>query len=515
MIYQSPHPILDIPDAPLADFVLARARGRGDRAALVDSVSGRTITYAELPLLVDRAAASLARFGLRKGHTCAIFSPNTPEYAIAVLAIARLGGIITTASPMYTRDDLVKQLQDSRARMLFTSPSVRETALDAASLTGTGQIFSFGAMDGATPFDDLLAQPSAPPAVSIDPMDVVALPYSSGTTGLPKGVMLTHRNLVANILQVHAANHLRDGDDTLVCVLPFFHIYGLVVVMLLGLWSGATLVVMPRFDLERYLELVERYRATMLHVVPPIVVALAKSPALGARDLSHVRKLFSGAAPLGADVIAQCTARVGCVVQQGYGMTEASPATHTTSDDPASMKPGSVGVLLSNTECRVVDPATGQDLGAGQHGELWLRGPQIMLGYFNRPEETRATLDAGGWLHTGDIGYADADGHFFIVDRLKELIKYKGLQIAPAELEGVLLSHPSVADAAVVSRKDDEAGEIPHAFVVLKGPATADELMAFVAGRVASFKKIRRLDFIDAIPKSASGKILRRVLREL
>jgi acyl-CoA synthetase (AMP-forming)/AMP-acid ligase II len=178
------------------------------------------------------------------------------------------------------------------------------------------------------------------------------------------------------------------------------------------------------------------------------------------------------------------------------------------------MKPGSIGVLVSNTECRVVDPATGQDLGAGQHGELWLRGPQIMLGYFNRPEETSATLDAGGWLHTGDIGYADADGHFFIVDRLKELIKYKGLQIAPAELEGVLLSHPAVADAAVVSRQDEEAGEIPHAFVVLKGPATADELMAFVAGRVASFKKIRRLDFIDAIPKSASGKILRRVLRE-
>jgi acyl-CoA synthetase (AMP-forming)/AMP-acid ligase II len=416
---------------------------------------------------------------------------------------------------MYTRDDLVKQLQDSRARILFTSPSVRETALDAASLAGTEQIFSFGAMDGVTPFDDLLTQPSAPPAVSIDPMDVVALPYSSGTTGLPKGVMLTHRNLVANILQVHGASHLRDGDDTLVCFLPFFHIYGLVVVMLLGLWSGATLVVMPRFDLERYLELVERYRATMLHVVPPIMVALAKSPAIGARNLSHVRKLFSGAAPLGADVIAQCTARVGCVVQQGYGMTEASPATHTTSDDPALMKPGSIGVLVSNTECRVVDPATGQDLGTGQHGELWLRGPQIMLGYFNRPEETRATLDAGGWLHTGDIGYADADGHFFIVDRLKELIKYKGLQIAPAELEGVLLSHPSVADAAVVSRKDDEAGEIPHAFVVLKGPATADELMAFVAGRVASFKKIRRLDFIDAIPKSASGKILRRVLREL
>jgi len=513
-IYHSPHPVLDIPATPLADFVLARALARGDRAALVDGVSGRTITYAQLPGLVDRAAASLARLGLRKGQACAIFSPNTPDYAIAVLAIARLGGIVTTASPMYTRDDLVKQLRDSQARILFTSPAVRDTALDAASLAGTERIFSFGAMDGAVPFDDLVAPPGTPPAVPIDPMDVVALPYSSGTTGLPKGVMLTHRNLVANILQVDATRHLRDGDDTLVCFLPFFHIYGLVVVMLLGLWSGATLVVMPRFDLERYLDLVERYRATMLHVVPPILVALAKSPAVAGRNLSHVRKLFSGAAPLGADVIAQCTARVGCVVQQGYGMTEASPATHMTSEDPATAKPGSVGVPVPNTECRVVAPETGEDMGPGQHGELWLRGPQVMLGYFNRPEETRATLDAGGWLHTGDIGYADPDGHFFIVDRLKELIKYKGLQIAPAELESVLLSHPSVADAAVIPRADDTAGEIPHAFVVLKGPATAEELMTFVAGRVASYKKIRRLEFIDAIPKSASGKILRRVLRE-
>jgi acyl-CoA synthetase (AMP-forming)/AMP-acid ligase II len=327
-------------------------------------------------------------------------------------------------------------------------------------------------------------------------------------------VMLSHRNLVANILQLDAAGHLRDGEDTLVCFLPFFHIYGLVVVMLLGLWSGATLVVMPRFDLERYLEIVERYRATVLHVVPPIVVALAKSPGVDGRDFTSIRKLFSGAAPLGADVIRQCAARVGCLVQQGYGMTEASPATHTTPEQSHLAKPGSVGMPVANTECRVVDPATGNDVAPGENGELWIRGPQIMRGYLNRPDETRAMLDAEGWLHTGDIGHADQDGHFFIVDRLKELIKYKGMQIAPAELEGVLLSHPAVADAAVVPQKDEDAGEIPHAFVVLKAPATADELISFVAGRVASYKKIRRLVFIDAIPKSPSGKILRRVLRE-
>jgi acyl-CoA synthetase (AMP-forming)/AMP-acid ligase II len=513
-IYRSPHPALEIPSIPLADFVLARAHERGDRAALIDSTSERTITYAELPRLVDRTAAALARLGVRQHDACAIFSPNTPEYAIAVLAIARLGAIVTTASPMNTRDDLVKQLRDSGARVLFTSPAVRETALDAAATVKLERIFSFGAMTGATSFDDLTAQPGAPPAVSIDPNDIVALPYSSGTTGLPKGVMLSHRNLVANILQVDSTGHLHDGQDTLVCFLPFFHIYGLVVIMLLGLWSGATLVVMPRFDLDRYLDLVERYRATMLHVVPPIVLALAKSASVKGRDFSSIRKLFSGAAPLGADVIAQCTARVGCFVQQGYGMTEASPATHTTSEDPAAVKPGSVGVPVANTECRVLDPATGHDVAPGEDGELWIRGPQIMRGYLNRPDETRAMLDADGWLHTGDLGHADEDGHFFIVDRLKELIKYKGMQIAPAELESVLLSHPSVADAAVVPQKDEDAGEIPHAFVVLKAPATADELMAFVAGRVASYKKIRRLDFIEAIPKSPSGKILRRVLRD-
>jgi acyl-CoA synthetase (AMP-forming)/AMP-acid ligase II len=512
-LYRSPHATLDIPATPLADFVLARARERGERAALVDGATGRTITYAQLPGLVDRAAASLARLGVRQRDVCAILSPNTPEYAIAVLAVARLGGIVTTACPTYTRDEVVKQFKDCRPRVLFTSPAFRETALEAAAAAGLAWIFSFGAMEGATPFDDLLAQPGTPPPVSIDPMDVVALPYSSGTTGLPKGVMLSHRNLIANMLQVDAAGHLRDGDDTLVCFLPFFHIYGLVVVMLLGLRSGATLVVMPRFDLAQYLDLVERHRATVLHVVPPVVLLLAKSPAVSGRDLSSVRKLFSGAAPLGADAIGQCIARVGGVLQQGYGMTEASPATHATSDEAAAITPGSIGVPVANTECRVVDPATGTDAIPGQDGELWVRGPQVMLGYLNRPDETRATLDLDGWLHTGDIGHADRDGHFFVVDRLKELIKYKAMPIAPAELEGVLLSHPAVADAAVVPDKDEEAGEVPHAFVVLKAAATAEELMAFVAQRVAPYKKIRRLDFIDAIPKSPSGKILRRVLR--
>jgi acyl-CoA synthetase (AMP-forming)/AMP-acid ligase II len=516
VIHRSPHADIDIPDIPLADFVLARAGIRGPRAALVDSLTQQTITYGELPQLVDRAAASLARLGLRQGDVCAIFSPNTIAFPIAVLAVARLGAVVTTASPLYTPDDLAKQLADSGARILITTTSLAPTWRRAMEQAPVEHVVLF---DRGTPglacFDDLMNAPGAPPPVTIASDDLVALPYSSGTTGLPKGVMLTHRNLVANVLQTDGAEHYAHDSDTTVAFLPFFHIYGLEVVCMLGLWSGATIVVMPKFDLDCYLDLVERHRATMLHVVPPVVVALAKHPSIGRRDFSSIRKLFSGAAPLGADAIQQCTRRIGCVLQQGYGLTETSPATHVTPADPARIKNGSIGRPVANTECRVVDPLTGDDARPGQDGEIWLRGPQVMKGYFKRIDDTRHTLDAEGWLHTGDIGHADEDGDFFVVDRLKELIKYKGMQVPPAELEAVLLSHPAVADAAVVPLKDEDAGEIPRAFVVLKAPASAEELMSYVAARVAPYKKIRRLDFIDAIPKSPSGKILRRLLRDV
>ncbi|HEX7081509.1 MAG TPA: 4-coumarate--CoA ligase family protein [Gammaproteobacteria bacterium] len=522
MIYSSPHSPVDIPAVPLAEFVLARAAARGDRPALVDAVTRRSISYAALPEIVERTAAGLARHGIRKGDVCAIFSTNTPEYLVAVLATARLGAVFTTASPLYTKDDLGKQLRDSAARILFTSSALAPTWADAIAGTAVERVVVFddpgsGTLRaGSSPlgFDVLAATRGAPPSVSIAPGDLVAMPYSSGTTGLPKGVMLTHRNLVANVLQADGASHYVHDEDLTVVFLPLFHIYGLTAIALLGLWSGATLVIMPKFELEPYLDLVARHRASLLHVVPPLVVALAKHPAVEAHDFSSIRKLFSGAAPLGANVIEQCIARLGCVLQQGYGLTETSPATHITSDDPARIKHGSVGPPVPSTECRVVDPETGRDVPPGEDGEIWVRGPQVMRGYFNRPDETRATIDDAGWLRTGDIGRADEDGHFFIVDRLKELIKYKGLQVPPAELEAVLLSHPAVADAAVVPLADEHAGEVPRAFVVRKGEATADELMGYVAERVAPYKKVRRVDFVDAIPKSASGKILRRLLRD-
>ena len=510
MIFRSPHQAVEIPPLSVVDFVMSRARERGSRAALVDAVTGRQVTYASLIDEVARASAGLARLGLAKGDVCAIFSPNDVNYVIAVLAALSLGAIVTTANPLYTVDELASQLRDAHTRFLFASPAVQAVALEAARLAGVDRVIAFGEIAGATPFDELLTATEPAPDVAIDPNAIVVMPYSSGTTGLPKGVMLSHRNLIANILQV---DHLRDGEDTLICFLPFFHIYGLVVVMLLGLWRGATLVVMPRFDLDQYVTLIERHRATLLHLVPPVALALAKHPALEGRDFSSVRKIFSGAAPLGSAVIESCTTRLCCDFQQGYGLTEASPATHTTVDDKAL--DGSVGVPLASTECCIVDIASGRRLGAGEgDGELWVRGPQVMLGYFNRPEATRQTIDDEGWLHTGDIARADERGHFHIVDRLKELIKYKGMQIAPAELEGLLVSHPAVADAAVIPVPDDEAGEIPKAFVVLKAGTTTEELMSYVAARVASFKKIRRMEIVDQIPKSPSGKILRRVLRD-
>jgi acyl-CoA synthetase (AMP-forming)/AMP-acid ligase II len=303
-------------------------------------------------------------------------------------------------------------------------------------------------------------------------------------------------------------------EDVLLCVLPLFHIYGLVVVLNMGLHMGATIVMMPRFDLEQFLSLIQKYRVTLSHIVPPIVLQLAQNPVIDKYDLSSLKMIFSGAAPLGVDLSRECMKRVGCGIRQGYGMTETSPVTHSSPPHPDDMKLGAVGPAAPNTECKLIDPATGAELGANQEGELWVRGPQVMTGYLNNPEATAGTLDSDGWLHTGDIGYADEDGHFFIVDRMKELIKYKGFQVAPAELEAVLLSHPNIADAAVIPCADDEAGEVPKAFVVLRGEVPAAEIMDFVAARLAPHKKIRFVEFIAQIPRSASGKILRRVLVE-
>jgi acyl-CoA synthetase (AMP-forming)/AMP-acid ligase II len=522
MVVKSTSPDVTVPDVPITEYVLRHVDRLGDKPALIDGPTGRTLTYRQLADAIRRAAAGLARQGFRKGDVLAIVSPNVPEYAAAFLAVASLGGINTTANPLYTADELAKQLRDSRARFLVTVPAFLDKSREAAAGTSVEEIFVFGSAEGARPFAELLQAGDRPPAVPIDPReDIVALPYSSGTTGLPKGVMLTHRNLVANLCQVEGMENFEAfGErDVIVAVLPFFHIYGMVVIMMLGLAGGGTVVSTPRFDLMEFLDLVQKHRITILPLVPPIVLGLVKHPAVAQFDLSSVRLVFSGAAPLGEDMARALAAKLGCPVVQGYGMTEASPVTHLSPTRNAPMKPGAVGRVVPSTEVKIVDVVTGDDVPAGAEGEILIRGPQIMKGYLNRPEETAACLDPEGWYHTGDVGYVDTEGYFFIVDRTKELIKYKGLQVAPAELEALLITHPAVLDVAVVRRPDDEAGEIPKAFVVLKPDEAsrstrAETIMDWVTGRVAPHKRIRELEFIDEIPKSASGKILRRVLMD-
>ncbi len=514
MIFRGPYPDVSIPEVSLGDFIFNSIDHVKDKPALIEGLSGRTYTYAQFKDAVQHVAASLAKRGFKKGDVFGIFSTNCPEYGIIFHAVAILGGINTTLNPLYTAEEAAFQLKDARARFLITAPMFVDKASEAATEANIEELFVFGEAEGATPFASLLESDGEVPHVEIDPKnDLVALPYSSGTTGLPKGVMLTHYNLIANMRQMDGLDYFH-RDDILLCVLPLFHIYGLVVVLNMGLHLGATIVTMPRFDLEQFLSIIEKYRVTLSHIVPPIVLKLAKEPIVENYDLASLKTIFSGAAPLGPELSRECIARINCGIRQGYGMTETSPVTHSSPADPAKTKLGSVGTPAPSTECKLVDPATGNECGPHEEGEVCVRGPQNMKGYLNNPEATARTIDKDGWLHTGDIGYADEDGHFFIVDRVKELIKYKGFQVAPAELEAMLLTHPAVADCAVIPCRDDEAGEVPKAFVVLKGEATAENIMGFVAERVAPHKKIRELEFIEQIPKSLSGKILRRVLVE-
>jgi acyl-CoA synthetase (AMP-forming)/AMP-acid ligase II len=342
----------------------------------------------------------------------------------------------------------------------------------------------------------------------------VVLPYSSGTSGKPKGVMLTHYNLVSITYQADSIINTFDENARSLAVLPFYHIYGMVVLMNFPLFRMATCVTMPRFDLEQFLQIIQDQKVTHLYLVPPIVIALAKHPIVDKYNLSSVKLVTSGAAPLDEGVQKLCAQRLHCVVGQGYGMTETSLAISISADDPAKIKAASSGQLLPNMEAKILDVSSGAELVPNQDGEVCVRGPNIMQGYLNNPAATASTIDSDGWLHTGDVGHIDDDGHFYIVDRVKELIKYKGMQVAPAELEGVLLSNPAIADAAVIPSPDEEAGEIPKAFVVLRSEITPEQIMAYVAERVAPHKKIRLVEIVPQVPKSPTGKILRRILVE-
>lgn len=506
---------MDYPETDVTSFVLERAEELGDKPALIDGPTGRTITYAELDQATRALAAGLAARGFEPGDSLCVYMPNLPEYAVAFHGVARAGGRASTANPLYTPRELQHQLEDSGSKVLLTIPQFMDTAKKAAEAAGVEEIFVVGeAEDGATALSDLMGDPADAPELDVSDDTLAVLPYSSGTTGMPKGVMLTHKNLIANLIQIQEAFAIEE-KDTLVGVLPFFHIYGQTVIMNQGLRAGATIISMPRFDLDQFLDLIQEHGVSLVYVVPPIALALAKHPAVDERDLSSIKTLMSGAAPLGAELADKVAERLDCNVIQGYGMTETSPVTHIIRPDGEN-RAGSIGMELEDTECRIVDVESGEDVDDGERGELLIRGPQVMAGYLNNDEATSSTIDEDGWLHTGDIATRDSDGFYFIVDRLKELIKYKGFQVPPAELESILINHEDVADVAVIGIPDEDAGEIPKAFVVAAEGKDLDHdaIMAYVAEQVSPQKKVRLVEEIDEIPKSASGKILRRVLMD-
>ncbi|MGW5623891.1 4-coumarate--CoA ligase family protein [Streptomyces olivaceus] len=513
----------DVPpvDLPIHDAVLGGAAAFGSAPALIDGTDGTTLTYEQVDRFHRRVAAALAETGVRKGDVLALHSPNTVAFPLAFYAATRAGASVTTVHPLATAEEFAKQLSDARARWIVTVSPLLDTARRAAGLAGgVREILVCDSAPGHRSLVDMLASTAPEPEVAVDPAeDVAALPYSSGTNGTPKGVMLTHRQIATNLAQLEPSMRSAPGDRVL-AVLPFFHIYGLTALMNAPLRLGATVVVLPRFDLEQFLAAIQNHRITSLYVAPPIVLALAKHPLVADYDLSSLKYIVSAAAPLDARLALACSRRLGLPpVGQAYGMTELSPGTHVVPlDAMADAPPGTVGRLIAGTEMRLVSlTEPGEDLGTGEAGEILIRGPQIMKGYLGRPDATAAMIDEEGWLHTGDVGHVDAEGWLFVVDRVKELIKYKGFQVAPAELEALLLGHPGVADAAVVGAYDDDGNEVPHAFVVRRpdGPgASESELMMYVAERVAPYKRVRRVTFVDAVPRAASGKILRRQLRE-
>jgi 4-coumarate--CoA ligase len=511
-IIASTRPPVALSGQSITERVFRDLGGREGEPALIDGPTGRVLTVGALTEGIRRLAGGLTERGYAPGRVIAILAPNLPEYAVVFHAVALAGGTLTTINPTYTAAEVAFQLKDSGAELLITVAPFLETARAAVEGTAVREIAVIGEAEGATPLAALMGAPLAEQAPVDVEEHVVVLPYSSGTTGLPKGVMLTHRNLVVNVDQAVSALRMDPGERSL-AFLPFFHIYGQTVFLAVTLAQGAVPVTLPRFDLELFLRLLAEHRTPRLFCVPPVMLALAKHPMVDQVDLSGLRLVYSAAAPADGALTEAVARRLGVTAIQAYGMTELSPVSHVVpEDDP---RPGSVGTPVPNTDCRIVDPETGADRAPGEEGELWIRGPQVMKGYLNNPEGTARTMAPGGWLKTGDLAVIDADGHLYIRDRVKELIKVKGFQVAPAEVEAALVACPGVADAAVVPKPDDEAGELPVAFVVTAAGAEADAegIQAHLAERLASYKRPAEIRFVEAIPKSASGKILRRLLR--
>jgi long-chain acyl-CoA synthetase len=509
------------------DVVFESCRRNGGKTALIDTSCNRRFTFAEYGSLVESLARGLISAGLAPGEVVAIFLPNSWEFAITYHATTLAGGIPTLLNPSYREREIRYQLDNSGAAFLITDSPLLEN-VKLAGLPGLRRVFTTRSFTTQVQsaccedFASLLRPMSAkfPNAIQNSRETIAALPYSSGTTGLPKGVMLSHYNLVANVYQVLGPNAARlTPDDVMLCFLPLYHIYGLTVALTLSLALGSTLVLMPRFDVQKLCALLIQEGVTMMPMVPPAINALCQAAEAGIFPRNHrLRWIKSGAAPLAPELARRLADLTGIIVNQGYGMTEASPVTHVGYIAPPEMnRPASIGQPLALTDCRILD-LDGNEAAPGEAGELVMRGPQIMLGYWRDPQATAAVL-RDGWYFSGDIVRCDADGFYYVLDRSKEMIKYKGFPVAPAEVESLLLEHPAVRDCGVVAKPDLDAGEIPCAFVVLResfipSDALAKELCDFVADRLSRHKQPREVHFVDVVPRTPSGKILRRELRK-
>ena len=510
------------PNYPLQHILSATARRIPQKAAIIDGEY--VYTYQQLDMYSSRFAAALAKLGVAKGDRVGLLAPNCVEFEIAFFGIIKAGAVVTTINSGYREREIAHQLRNSGAGVLVVHDSllkVAETARDGAPELKRLVVIEPTSRDSGSFWGLLERSPASPPSVEIDAKeDLAALPYSSGTTGLSKGVMLTHFNMTSNLRQFieRPGEALQQTeDDVLLAHLPLFHIYGMQVLMNAVIASGGTQVMMGRFDMDEMLQLISTHRVTHLYTVPPVAIGLSLLADISDYEMSSMVAACLAAAPASEELQMRVQDVVGFPVFQAYGMTELSPVSNVDYIEADRMTPGSVGPAIADTEERVVDLETAsKDVPVGEIGELLVRGPQVMKGYYNNEEATRETISEDGWLYTGDIVRMNEDGCVWILDRKKELIKYKGFQVPPAELEGLLLEHPAIADAAVIGKEDLESGEIPKAFVVARpGVEVSDEdVMGFVASRVATFKHIREVEFIDAIPKNPSGKILRRILME-
>lgn len=505
------------------DIVLESCQRNANKTALFDSSADRRFTFAEYAGLVESLAHGLVGAGLGPGEVVAIFLPNSWEFAITYHAATLAGAFPTLLNPSYREREIRYQLENSGATFLITDAPLLEN-VNLTGLPALRRVFNTRhEREGCEEFATLLRPSSAKlPAAERSPQQTLgALPYSSGTTGLPKGVMLSHYNLVANVYQTIGPNAAPlTSNDIMLCFLPLYHIYGLTVALTLSLTLGSTLVLMPRFDVQKLSALLVQEGVTMMPVVPPAINAMCQASEAGIFPKAHkVHWVKSGAAPLAPELARRLTDLTGILVSQGYGMTEGSPVTHVGYLTPPEMyRPASIGQPLALTECRVMN-VNGDEVANGEPGELVMRGPQFMLGYWKEPQATAAVL-RDGWYFSGDIVRTDADGFYYVLDRSKEMIKYKGFPVAPAEVESLLLEHPAVRDCGVVAKPDLAAGEIPCAFVVLRegfrpSDALDAELRCFVADRLAHHKQPREIRFVDAVPRTPSGKILRRELRKI